>query len=40
MSTEILQKASNKGLTLAEVPISVSYDKDTSEQNPVMVFQF
>ena len=35
VSTEILQKASNKGLTLAEVPISVSYHKDTSEQNPV-----
>lgn len=35
VSTEILQKASNKGLTLAEVPISVSYGKDTSEQNPV-----
>lgn len=36
VSTEILQKASNKGLTLAEVPISVSYGKDTSEQNPVL----
>jgi len=35
VSTEILQKASNKGFTLAEVPISVSYGKDTSEQNPV-----
>ena len=35
VSTEILQKASNNGLTLAEVPISVSYGKDTSEQNPV-----
>ena len=35
VSTEILQKASNKGLTLAEVPIPVSYGKDTSEQNPV-----
>jgi len=35
VSTEILQKTSNKGLTLAKVPISVSCDKDTSEQNPV-----
>ena len=35
VSTEILQKASNKGLALAKVPIPVSYDKDTSEQNPV-----
>jgi len=35
VSTEILQKASNRGLTLARVPISVSCGKDTSEQNPV-----
>ena len=35
MSTEILQKASNKGLTLAKVPIFVSCGKDTSEQNSV-----
>ncbi|MCH7649182.1 MAG: hypothetical protein IIA83_11325 [Thaumarchaeota archaeon] len=35
VSTEILQKASNKGLTLAKVPIPVSCGKDTSEQNPV-----
>jgi len=35
VSTEILLKASNKGLSVAEVPISVSYEGDTSEQNPV-----
>ena len=35
VSTEILLKISNKGLSLAEVPITVSYDGDTSEQNPV-----
>ncbi len=34
-STEILLKISNKGLSLAEVPISVSYGGDTSEQNAV-----
>lgn len=34
VSTEILLKISNKGLSLAEVPISVSYG-DTSTQNPV-----
>jgi len=36
VSTEILLKASNKGLSVAEVPISVSYEGDTSEQNPVI----
>lgn len=35
VSTEILLKISNKGLSLAEVPITISYDGDTSEQNPV-----
>jgi len=35
VSTEILLKASNKGLSVAEVPISVSYEGDTSEQNAV-----
>ena len=35
VSTEILLKISNKGLSLAEVPITVSYQGDTSTQNPV-----
>ena len=35
ISTEILLKISNKGLSLAEVPISISYGKNTSTQNPV-----
>ena len=35
VSTEILLKISNKGLSLAEVPITVSYSGDTSTQNPV-----
>jgi len=35
VSTEILLKISNKGLSLAEIPITVSYDGDTSEHNPV-----
>jgi len=35
VSTEILLKISNKGLSVAEVPISVSYEGDTSTQNPV-----
>ncbi len=35
VSTEILLKISNKGLSLAEVPITTSYEGDTSEQNPV-----
>jgi glycosyltransferase involved in cell wall biosynthesis len=35
ISTEILFKISNKGLSLAEVPITISYDGDTSEHNPI-----
>ena len=35
VSTEILLKISNKGLTIAEVPITISYEGDTSEQNSV-----
>ncbi|MGI0010302.1 MAG: glycosyltransferase family 2 protein [Nitrosopumilaceae archaeon] len=35
VSTEILLKISNKGLSLAEVPISISYEGKTSTQNPV-----
>lgn len=35
VSTEILLKVSNKGLSIAEVPITISYDGDTSENNPV-----
>ncbi len=35
VSTEILLKISNKGLSLAEVPITVSYNGDTSEQHSV-----
>ena len=35
VSTEILLKISNKDLSLAEVPITVSYGGDTSEHNPV-----
>ena len=35
VSTEILLKISNKCLSLAEVPITVSYQGDTSTQNPV-----
>ncbi|MDH3203048.1 MAG: glycosyltransferase family 2 protein [Nitrosopumilus sp.] len=35
VSTEILLKISNKGLSIAEVPITISYEGDTSEQNPV-----
>ena len=35
VSTEILLKISNKGLSLAEIPITISYDGDTSEHNPV-----
>ncbi len=34
VSTEILLKCSNKGLSLAEIPISVSYDGQTSKHNP------
>ena len=35
ISTEILLKISNKGLSLAEVPIYISYGENTSTQNPV-----
>ena len=35
VSNEILLKISNKDLSLAEVPITVSYEGDTSEHNPV-----
>ena len=35
VSTEILLKISNKGLSIAEVPISVTYGPDTSEHNSV-----
>ena len=35
VSTEILFKISNNGLSLAEVPITVSYEGDTSEHHPV-----
>ena len=35
VSTEILLKISNKGLSLAEVPIDITYGSDTSEHNSV-----
>ena len=35
VSTEILLKISNNGLSMAEVPIRVSYTGDTSTENPV-----
>ncbi len=35
VSTEILLKISNKGLSVAEVPITISYHGDTSEQHSV-----
>ncbi len=35
VSTEILLKISNKGLTLAEVPVSITYGNDTSTNRPV-----
>ena len=35
VSTEILLQISNNGLSLAEVPITVSYSGDTSTENPV-----
>jgi hypothetical protein len=35
VSTEILLKISNKGLSLAEVPISITYGSDTSEHNSI-----
>ena len=34
-STEILLKISNNGLSLAEVPITISYEGDASEHNPL-----
>jgi len=34
-STEILMKVSNKGLSLAEIPVTVSYGGASSGQNPV-----
>ena len=35
VSTEILLKISNNGLSMAEVPIAVSYTGDTSTEHPV-----
>ena len=35
VSTEILLKISNNGLSMAEVPITVSYSGDTSTEHPV-----
>jgi len=35
VSTEILLKISNKGLSIAEVPITISYQGDTSQQHAV-----
>ena len=35
VSTEILLKISNNGLSIAEVPITVSYTGDTSTEHPV-----
>ena len=35
VSTEILVKISNNGLSIAEVPITVSYTGDTSTEHPV-----
>lgn len=35
VSTEILIKASNKGMKIAEVPITILYDGDTSTHHPV-----
>ena len=35
VSTEILMKISNNGLSVAEVPISITYGPDTSEHNSV-----
>jgi len=35
VSTEILLKISNKGLSMAEVPITISYEGDTSEENSI-----
>ena len=36
LSTEILIKAGNHGLKIAEVPIRVSYDEDSAKQTPVL----
>ena len=36
LSTEILVKAGNHGLKIAEVPICVSYDEDSAKQTPVL----
>src|SRR5215208_5069671 len=36
VSSEILLKAKQKGLTIKEVPITVSYAKGTSSQNPAL----
>jgi glycosyltransferase involved in cell wall biosynthesis len=35
VSNEILMKASKKGFKITEVPITVSYEGDTSTQNPI-----
>jgi glycosyltransferase involved in cell wall biosynthesis len=35
VSTEILLKISNKGLSMAEIPITISYEGDTSEENSI-----
>lgn len=35
ISTEILQKISNQGLSIEEVPITISYEGDTSKEHPV-----
>ena len=35
VSTEIILKSSNKGLSMAEVPVSVSYGAETSGHNPL-----
>ena len=35
VSTEILLKASNKGLSVAEIPIDIFYEGNTSKHNPV-----
>ncbi|AJM91246.1 glycosyltransferase family 2 protein [Nitrosopumilus piranensis] len=35
VSTEILLKISNKGLSVAEVPVTISYQGDTSDQHSV-----
>jgi len=35
-STEILLKSEDKGLRVAEVPINISYNKDSSTHNPII----